>query len=330
MDLSDLRSHKIKSYIFSSENIFIVKPLEIVYNLRIVWALIRVRFSSKTNEILLFKSNAHIDMRRSILFDFFEARYKAWYLYIPAKVRRLFLKSFYIRVAKKTTQPALSVDVERSHTHLQSFYIGYSFNKLAQKNLLLYEMNERDEMAVFLSANNKKQDSPYYFHSFYHVLISQMNRIEYNVPDRIKDLLDTENSMLIDQLEDDLGIQNKDLYFSKVGEFLQSYPVEDFIKRVIEHRQLIVDFCDKNNLIFCYSAEYMYSKKSKKYVEVFNSVSPKFGFIKKDYFNEWRSQESFSYQGITDDGIFHQYKVMGENPLEDGYLLEHILVEQLN
>lgn len=329
MGSNDHRNHKMKFLIFSSENIFIIAILKTIYSLRIVWTLLYIRFSKKTNEILLFKSNTPIDTRQYILFDFFEAKYKVWYLYLPAKVRRLFLKWSYIRVEEKTQTPALSIDVERNADQDKSFYVGYYFNKLSQENLLLYKINERNEMTVFLSANNKKQDVSYYFHSFYHVLINQMDKVEYHVPDRIKDLLDTENSMLIDQLEDDLVIQNKNLYFSKVGEFLQSYPVENFIKRVIEHRQLIIDFCDKNNLVFCYSAEYMYSKKSRNYAEVFNSISPKFGFVKKEFFNEWKSQKSFSDLGLSDDGIFHKYKVSGDNPKKDGYLINYIFIDQV-
>lgn len=207
-------------------------------------------------------------------------------------------------------------------------YISLGKNIEEEKDLILYSIKEHNGIAIFTKINQYNKEKSMYKNSFYYTIIDNIKNVDYIIPDRIASLMslnrNNHDSMLIKELNYQFDVLNLNVYFSSAGEWLNIYPSDTVKQKIIENKNLIIDFCNKRDLIFCYSENYQYNKKAKEYIQKIDSIDPKIGFIKKDYFKEWT--ENFNLKKMDDIGIFCQYKT---KEIQHEYNLLNVFVEQL-
>ena len=190
---------------------------------------------------------------------------------------------------------------------------------------MLLSLREEYGIAVFVKEKEIIQnDLTKYQTIFYYTMLDKIDQIDYQVIDRLPLLIEGKDIALHDSLDLNFNTNKRQLHFMNAGEWLNLYPVETLKDQIVKYRQMITEYCLENSLILCYSTEYRYNGKTKKYNEVFSSIAPKLGFIKQSFFNEWKSRSAFSYQGESNDGVFDIYKVSSEENSES-YLLGYIL-----
>lgn len=233
------------------------------------------------------------------------------------------LKNYCLKIVIERDQPYSGINLALFENIPKEVY----FSKLTkdEEEIVLLSLREKHGIAVFVKEKKVvKNDSIKYKTVFYYTMLDSINEIDYQVIDRLPLLIKGEDAALHDSLDLNFDTNKRQLHFMNAGEWLNLYPVETLKDQIIKHRTMLAEYCLKNALIFCYSTEYKYNKKTRKYDEIFNSITPKLGFIKQSFFNEWKSGSAFSYQGESNNHIFDVYKVTNaEDP--NHYTIEYIL-----
>lgn len=259
-----------------------------------------LKFNYKKEEILIthitedrildiFKSNT--DMRKRYFSNF----------------RLMLIEDFYVLTTINTSNNIKKTYFNKNIRKEKNFILG-SIEK-EYGTISLYKKNENSKFSLHTRLNN-------------------IDNINYTILDRVQMIFAGECiDDLTSDLERNLFEYNLDVYFGSAGEWLNIYPSEIVKEEIVEHKDLIIDFCDKRDLVFCYSEKYEYDKKLKKHVQKIDSIDPKLGFIKKESFDDWISMDVFTPKTITNDGIFYQYRTVREKE-KDEFLIEHIFVQQ--
>lgn len=228
-------------------------------------------------------------------------------------VYRKFTNNHYLRTENKAKR------VDSS----EELFIGRIENLFNRNNLVLYEFSNNGKKVTLhqetLDKRKNLMKNEFVFDSFH------LSKIHYKTVDRIKEAFKP-NSRLLSDLERNFNEYGISVFPVLVGSFLKVHPIGSARHQIVDNKDLLAKFSKENNLVISYYEAYEYDKKTKSYIQLIDSLNIKLVFIKKDYFNEWISQENFSDLGISEDGVFHKFKYSGNNPKKNGYGIENILI----
>ena len=267
---------------------------------------------SGKDEIYLFSHKENDDNIGFDIADFFYPTNK-FNQKLLFKLKNKILRKYYIKIEY----------IEHTDSDLTSYFIGKNLEK--HKNLVLYEINKESYTVIFTKTDSSNTEIE---GIFYYAKLSEIDNVKFKKINRIEQSLDP-NSGLLSDLERTLHKYNVPVFAVSIGSFLHVYPVETIKEQIIQNKNALLKLSHQTNTVISYSEAYKYDKKTKRYYLLIDSLNLKLVFIKKDFFNQWTSSESFSDLGMSDNGLFYRYKISGDILKKDGYIIEHVLISTI-
>lgn len=280
--------------------------------------LINTLKNSNEQEIYLYSNDKDKETVFNIV-DNFEIRHRYF-----SRCKTKILKNFHLKVITQTDNPYSGINLTLFRDIPKEFYFGKNIE--SEDELVLLSFEEQYGVAVFVKDEEIIEDDiTKYETTFYYTMLDKIDQINYQIIDRLPLLIEGKNTALHDSVDLNFSTNQRQLHFMNAGEWLNLYPLETLKNQIVKYRTSIIEYCIKNELIFCYSTEHRYNKKTKKYEEIFNSITPKIGFIKQGFFDEWKSGASFSYEGKSNNGVFDIYKV-SDGKKSNEYIAMYVLL----